>query len=295
MLYLWIVEGLRASPQALRHRLTGAGRPSRARRAVRRTRTNGPSRGVTVSRTARADLAAQLRERQGPLAQPAFPRRGPDGDDSRRERHGRAGERRGRARRTRGRVAAGVRPGPSSPSTAAVTSASSRRPDLATDLEAAVHSVARWVLRYAEVFTARNLTADRRLPKTAGGAAIAIPLDMPRPRRRRARRYRRGAGVTRARARRRGARRAPAGARAWRNRARQRAAARAGRGVVGHRRSDAAVQLALSVARAAARNEAGVAQRPAAVAAVHRPRRVQVASTTRTATSRAAERSWRRP
>jgi diguanylate cyclase (GGDEF)-like protein len=49
-------------------------------------------------------------------------------------------------------------------------------PNLSKDLEGAVHAVARWVLRYAEVFSAGNLTSDRRLPKTVGGAAIAIPL-----------------------------------------------------------------------------------------------------------------------
>ncbi len=61
-----------------------------------------------------------------------------------------------------------------------------------------------------------------------------------------------------------------------------------GRSAVGHRRPDRPVQLALPQPGAAPRNQARLAQRPAAVAAVHRPRRVQVASTTRTATSSAA-------
>ena len=65
------------------------------------------------------------------------------------------------------------------------------------------------------------------------------------------------------------------GARDRGDRARQRAAGEPRRGAVGHRRPDAALQLALPDAGAAAGNQARVAQRPAAVAAVHGSRRVQ--------------------
>src|SRR5947199_38382 len=44
---------------------------------------------------------------------------------------------------------------------------------------------------------------------------------------------------------------------------------------LGHRRPDAPLQLALSEPGAAARDQAGLAQRPAALAAVPRPRRLQ--------------------
>ena len=67
----------------------------------------------------------------------------------------------------------------------------------------------------------------------------------------------------------------PRGARAWSDRARERAARAARRSAVGHRRPDAALQLALPEPGAAPRNQARVAKRPAAVAAVHRSRRLQ--------------------
>ena len=56
---------------------------------------------------------------------------------------------------------------------------------------------------------------------------------------------------------------------------RQRAGHSSRRGAVGHRRPDAALQLPLPESGAAPRGEARLAQRPAAVAAVHRPRRLQ--------------------
>ena len=64
-------------------------------------------------------------------------------------------------------------------------------------------------------------------------------------------------------------------ARAARHRAGQRAGAAEGRGAVGDRRPDAALQLALPQPGAPPGVEARLAQRAAAVAAVSRPRRVQ--------------------
>jgi diguanylate cyclase (GGDEF)-like protein len=48
--------------------------------------------------------------------------------------------------------------------------------DLTADLEDAVQSVARWVLRYADVFGTKDLTTDRRVPGSTAGAAIGVPL-----------------------------------------------------------------------------------------------------------------------
>ncbi|MGH9313486.1 MAG: hypothetical protein ACRD1S_09840, partial [Vicinamibacterales bacterium] len=48
--------------------------------------------------------------------------------------------------------------------------------ELTADLEEAVQSVARWVLRYADVFGAKDLTTDRRVPGSHGGATLAVPL-----------------------------------------------------------------------------------------------------------------------
>jgi diguanylate cyclase (GGDEF)-like protein len=48
--------------------------------------------------------------------------------------------------------------------------------EVPADLEDAVQSVARWVLRSADVFGAKDLATDRRVPGTQGGAAIAVPL-----------------------------------------------------------------------------------------------------------------------
>ena len=70
--------------------------------------------------------------------------------------------------------------------------------------------------------------------------------------------------------------RAARGHRAGGDCARKRAARATGRSALGHRRPDAAVQLALSLAGAAAGDQARVAKRPAAVAAVRRSGRVQV-------------------
>jgi diguanylate cyclase (GGDEF)-like protein len=44
------------------------------------------------------------------------------------------------------------------------------------ELDDAVQSIARWVLRYADVFGTKDLAADRRVPGAQGGAAIAVPL-----------------------------------------------------------------------------------------------------------------------
>jgi diguanylate cyclase (GGDEF)-like protein len=48
--------------------------------------------------------------------------------------------------------------------------------ELPAELEDAVQSVARWVLRYADVFGAKDLATDKRVPGAHGGAAIAVPL-----------------------------------------------------------------------------------------------------------------------
>ena len=48
--------------------------------------------------------------------------------------------------------------------------------ELPAELEDAVQSVARWVLRYADVFGAKDLATDKRVLGAHGGAAIAVPL-----------------------------------------------------------------------------------------------------------------------
>ena len=146
---------------------------------------------------------------------------------------------------------------------------------LTPSLEPSATLVGNWVMRTGELCYVDESGCGSPLRRCGRRRRTCVSAQGPWAHGRRARRHRSHPRVARAEIRSGDAGGADAGARARRDRARQRAARAAGRGAVGHRRPDAAVQLALPVAGPAPRDEARLAKRPAAVAAVHRPRRVQ--------------------